>query len=86
MEQSLFITDKTQSSNNNNIVIKEINAEDFNLGTTIEIMCSCSMIKNEYNNYEDDKKSYYNAIILDNEDILKMAELIKKDQIKQEIK
>ena len=86
MEQSLFITDKTQSSNNNNIVIKEINAEDFNLGTTIEIMSSCSMIKNEYNNYEDDKKSYYNAIILDNEDILKMAELIKKDQIKQEIK
>ena len=80
MKRDLFLTDKTLSSNDNNIIIEEKHFNGHNLCTAIRINSSSTMIMDEYNNFDDEEKSYYNGMILDNESILKIAELIKQKQ------
>ena len=80
MKRDLFLTDKTLSSNDNNIIIEEKHFNGHNSCTAIRINSSSTMIMDEYNNFDDEEKSYYNGMILDNESILKIAELIKQKQ------
>mgnify|MGYP005837337513 CR=1 FL=1 len=78
MKRDLFLTDKTITSNNDNIIIEEKHFDNHNSCTAVRLSSHSAMVMIEYNDFDDVEKSHYYSIIVDNENILKIAELIKQ--------